>query len=82
MVHLHLPEFLEGKEISKCYECPFYDDGDGGYACHCNILDHYMNNPEEIWKEVRRKRGENWKVELMSIIFDDYCPMSHEEITK
>ena len=82
-VKLKLPKFIEGKEISSCYECPFYDNGDDGYASHCNIIDEFIPNPETIWIEVRRKYNEsNFKMDGMTIVFNDYCPLSHEEVSK
>ena len=41
---LELPEYLKRKVVT-CVEhghgectCPFFDDGDGGYGSHCNLL--------------------------------------------
>jgi len=48
---LKMPEFLEGKTIEHCYECPFYDAGDGGWGDHCNIKDilKMKNYKASIW---------------------------------
>lgn len=35
---IKLPQRFE-KIITTYSDCPFYDDGDEGYGCHCNLAD-------------------------------------------
>lgn len=75
---LEIPTFLKGKEIFDCYKCPFYDDGDGGYCCHCNIIELMEN--ETIEQEIIKKYREGKHlVDRMAIIFEYYCPLSKGE---